>query len=564
MPKQPVEVVIETSNPEEKQNEPEIDKKSTKHQEYLDPTKNSNNDDHEQEQYPSKGEEDHEEQDEYNRDPTLLRPYKPLDPAPIAKRTQDLHQLVKTIQSHGNNSLLFTNEIRKELDDHIDNLKYVAIAENHFPARPSVLAQKDTGVISLMLEMTLSFRYSVVFGAIDFLALATKHPLCAIAVLSATDAAIVKKPTNSDENDHQEQQQDENDDEHDELNLKPSVATLNLIARAMLKYKNKNELQLSALDLLQNLAFATNTGNSSSSSSFVFPTLDILQSQVMTTIIGCVSPAQQKHNELDPHYNSQIAEKVCRFFQLLVQQRPQQQQQQQQQLPAVADIFANVGDVLPTILRLGNQFHTRPKVAGPVCRILAHMAFNSHEVLALWSSRSLPSITPPSLLGKILKYYAPTGLHSITLDCIRALSQFANHYMPMQINSLILLIRGVMTENGNVEILTTCVACFAHMLRICEKEFEEVYYSEDTADDQKQRARSDMKLFLETLQKEAVPFIGAAYDHFAEDHEDLEMVADAFLRTLGERIRKFYYLPSQQQEPNTGDSSKNNAAASSS
>ena len=108
-----------------------------------------------------------------------------------------------------------------------------------------------------------------------------------------------------------------------------------------------------------------------------------------------------------------------------------------------------------------------------------------------------------------------------------------------------------MTSNGNVQVLTTCTACLAHALRIAERNFEEKISSSSSSTNNKnkndddsaevQEAKQEMKQFLELLQKEAVPFVGAAYDHFAEENEDLEMIADAFLRSLGDRIRKQYY-----------------------
>jgi hypothetical protein len=523
MPKQPVEIIVSATPSSSSEDE----RKQIDPQSILVPVVNE--------------EQQNKDDDEERNDPNLLRPYKRLDPTPIIKRVNDLRLLHRLIQSHQNNLALFTDDEKKELEDHIDNLKYVAIAENHFPTKPSVLSEKETGAISLALEMTLNPRYAVVFGAIDFLALATNHPLCAQRVLNATDEAIVRDEKSS------ENAQEENE-------LKASTAALNLIGAAMLKYKNKNELQLTCLDLLQNLVSALNNINNQ----FLLPTIDILQSQAMIAVLNSVSIQQQKHNN-DNHFNGVLAEKVCRFFQLLVQQRPnlfsesskhpqaEQEPENDQSAvgPSTADIFANVGDVLPTILRLGSQFfEKRPRVAGPVVRILSHMAFNSHELLATTSTAS-------SLLAKILKHYSPTSIHSITLDCIRALSQLANHYLPLQIDGLILQIRGVMTSNGNVEVLTTCVACLAHLLRIVETEYDIKMkeYLKDTKANKEdiESARKDMRRFLELLQKEAVPFVGAAHDHFAEEFEDLGTVADAFLRQLGERIRNHFMIVVQYE-----------------
>ena len=59
-------------------------------------------------------------------------------------------------------------------------------------------------------------------------------------------------------------------------------------------------------------------------------------------------------------------------------------------------------------------------------------------------------------------------------------------------------------------------------------------------EEQLHHARRHMRRLLELVQREAVPFIGAAYDHFAEDCPDLGVVASAYLRALGTRIRWQY------------------------
>jgi hypothetical protein len=126
-----------------------------------------------------------------------------------------------------------------------------------------------------------------------------------------------------------------------------------------------------------------------------------------------------------------------------------------------------------------------------------------------------------------------------------------------------------------VEVLTTCIVCYLHVLNLAHQALEtatneQIFQRDESVDsssssaaqrqqshdcltaspeeEQIHHARKHMRRLLELLQREAVPYVGAAYDHFADDHPNLKNAADALLRQLGARIRAFVYAESSGNE----------------
>lgn len=511
-----------------------------------------------------------------------LRPYRPLDVAPIQKHVQDMLTVARAIHARGAAVFEIPQAERRQLDDAVDNLKYVSIAENHFPQHPSALVQ--AGAIPAAMELLASPRYAVVMAGMSFLSVATRHPLCAREV--ALTMLTFFAPPSAAASPAGKEKDEKNDDEDDAT---PTMRGLNTLARVMVKFKNKTELQSAAMSLIHQLVMAkkppTNDNNNNSNSSshasstsaasgaFAISTLDLLRSQLISAVLDCVAA-----RESNPHKNDvSVAANVARTFHLLVAHRPppilsdngeevdenvHQTGETATTGPSVADLFAQVGPILPALLKLGATFPTSSSVVGPVCRVLSDMSVNSHDELANSSAAA-------AILAKSLRHFSAEAnfVPAIVVDCIRGLSQLAQHFLPLQIESLVMQLRGVMTSTGNPHILTTCIVCHLHLLRLAERTLECAEQQHDDEQEKKKKnktteqqqpsnqvqsgglqtsaeeehiteSKKNMRRLLELLQQEAVPYVGAAYDHFADVHADLKTASDMFLSALGERIRK--------------------------
>jgi hypothetical protein len=475
----------------------------------------------------------------------------------------------RSIHARGAAAFDIPDAERRQLEDGADELRYVATAENHFPNYPSVLASAATGAIPAALELLVSPRYMVVMAGMGLLSVATQHPRCAAAMAAALEAAFSSASAAATSNVENEEDKD----------ATPMMRGLNSFAHVVTKYRNKTELQLAALQISHRLvmAKATVTGSGGASDAqqqpqlapFAVDTLDILRSQLVSAVLECVNASRESNPHAD---NPQVAAGVARFLFLLCAHRPPLRNMATGgDGPSVADLFAQVGPVLPALLRLGGTFTTEAAVMGPVCRILSDMAVNSSDELANGSAA-------PSLFSRALRHFSSSQqqvVPSIIIDCIRGLSRLTPHFLPLQIESLVMSLKVVMTSTGNVEVLTTCIVCHLHVLNLAHQALEtatneQIFQRDESVDsssssaaqrqqshdcltaspeeEQIHHARKHMRRLLELLQREAVPYVGAAYDHFADDHPNLKNAADALLRQLGARIRAFVYAESSGNE----------------